>query len=144
MHLRVHSPCNGVVGVCSIARIRVRSLSFFLNGFVRERLAAGVLAEPHGLWYTIGEPDHIMLPGRKVSQLRALYVEFRFELKLNLPVPYMISKLPSQHFISFIIPRTWSRFQHLFVRHHSTWERVHTHRSKSRIHQHCRLRGLLQ
>lgn len=60
-------PCRCVVGVSALAGVGYWPLVFLFDCVVGECLAAGVLAIPDGLWGTIGEADHVVLPVRSDS-----------------------------------------------------------------------------
>jgi hypothetical protein len=46
----------------AIAGVRVWSYALLLQCVVGEGLAAGMLAEPDGLWGAVGETDHVVFP----------------------------------------------------------------------------------
>lgn len=79
-----------------VAGIGIRPLALFLDGAVRECLAASVLAEPDGLWGAVGEADHVVFPVWSVLQDVCV-------MDLRIPVTNVVAELESQDCVALVI-----------------------------------------
>ena len=91
-------PGYHIVGVRSIPRVRVWSLSLLLHSTVGERLPAGVLAVPYGLWGTVREADHIVFPVSDQICFNACVMRLE-----HLPIANMIAEFHAEDLVAFVV-----------------------------------------